>query len=197
MAICSSILAWRIPWTEEPGILVYRVTQSQTRLKWLSTHHYMKKWLVALAAATITSYLSNPLSNSTYKEQVIHTPVTTALRLACLSSIQSILLLGGYVTFVNAFRAIPELLHVSGITKAILGGFLEIVYGIPGIFNNKSLPSCWKCFCIMTSLSFSGICCMLQTSSITIEENLSMKKYVFHKTIITGIATIYYFILFL
>ena len=60
MAICSSI-AWRIPWTEEPGILVYRATQSQTRLKWLSTHHYMKKWLVALAAATITSYLSNPL----------------------------------------------------------------------------------------------------------------------------------------
>ena len=144
-----------------------------------------------------TETLSNPLSNSTYKEQVIHTPVTTALRLACLSSIQSILLLGGYVTFVNAFRAIPELLHASGITKAILGGFLEIVYGIPGIFNNKSLPSCWKCFCIMTSLSFSGICCMLQTSSITIEENLSMKKYVFHKTIITGIATIYYFILFL
>ena len=60
MAIHSSILAWRIPWTEEPGILVYRATQSQTRLKWLSTHHYMKKWLVvALPAATIK--LSNPL----------------------------------------------------------------------------------------------------------------------------------------
>ena len=34
MATHSSILAWRIPWTEEPGGLhvVHRVTKSQTRL---------------------------------------------------------------------------------------------------------------------------------------------------------------------
>ena len=38
MATHSSILAWRIPWTEEPGRPVYTVTQSQTRLKQLSTH---------------------------------------------------------------------------------------------------------------------------------------------------------------
>ena len=36
MAAHASILAWRIPWTEEPGGLVHR-SQSQTRLKWLST----------------------------------------------------------------------------------------------------------------------------------------------------------------
>ena len=36
----SSILAWRIPWTEEPGglYIVHRIAKSQTRLKWLSTH---------------------------------------------------------------------------------------------------------------------------------------------------------------
>lgn len=144
-----------------------------------------------------TDFLTKPLSDSTCMEQVVHVPIATALRLACLSSIQSILLLGGYVTFVNAFLAIPELLHFSGITKSILGGFLEIVYGIPGIFYNKQLPSQWKAFCIMITLSFSGICCMLQTSSIIIEENLSMKKYLFHKIIITGIATIYYFVIFI
>ena len=33
-----SILARRIPWTEEPGGLVRRVAQSQARLKPLSTH---------------------------------------------------------------------------------------------------------------------------------------------------------------
>ena len=32
MAIHSIILAWRIPWTEEPGRLQYWVTKSQTRL---------------------------------------------------------------------------------------------------------------------------------------------------------------------
>ena len=38
MAPHSSLLAWRIPWTEEPGGLVHRVAQSRTRRKWLSTH---------------------------------------------------------------------------------------------------------------------------------------------------------------
>ena len=35
-----SILAWRIPWTEEPGgATVHRVAKSQTHLKRLSTQH--------------------------------------------------------------------------------------------------------------------------------------------------------------
>lgn len=127
----------------------------------------------------------------------IYTPFTTALRQSCLSSIQSILLLGGYVTFVNAFRAIPELLKLPSCVSIIIGGFLEIVYGIPGIFYNGQLPPQWKAFYIMTALSFSGICCMLQTSSITIEEELSMKKYIFHKVIITTLAAVYYFIIFI
>ena len=39
MAIHSSILAWRIQWTEEPGRLQSMgVTKSQTQKKWLSMH---------------------------------------------------------------------------------------------------------------------------------------------------------------
>ena len=38
MATHSSILAWRIPWTEEPGGLQSMRSQSRTRLKRLSTH---------------------------------------------------------------------------------------------------------------------------------------------------------------
>ena len=38
MAAHSSTLAWRIPWTEEPGGLQSRVTKSRTGLKQLSTH---------------------------------------------------------------------------------------------------------------------------------------------------------------
>ena len=38
MAIHSSILAGRIPWTEEPGGLQSMGLQSQTRLKRLSMH---------------------------------------------------------------------------------------------------------------------------------------------------------------
>ena len=36
MATHPSILAWRIPWTEEPGGLQFMGSQSQTQLKRLS-----------------------------------------------------------------------------------------------------------------------------------------------------------------
>ena len=37
----STILAWRIPWPEEPGGLQSIGSQSQTRLKGLSTHTFI------------------------------------------------------------------------------------------------------------------------------------------------------------
>ena len=41
MATCSRILAWRIPWTEEPGGLqLIGFANSQTRLKQLSMRAY-------------------------------------------------------------------------------------------------------------------------------------------------------------
>ena len=43
MAIHFSILAWRIPWTEEPGGLQSTALQSQTLLKRLSTHAVKKQ----------------------------------------------------------------------------------------------------------------------------------------------------------
>ena len=33
MATLSSILAWKIPWTEEPGVAVGRVAKNQTQLR--------------------------------------------------------------------------------------------------------------------------------------------------------------------
>ena len=38
MATDSSTLAWRIPWTEEPGETIYRFAKTQTRLKQLGMH---------------------------------------------------------------------------------------------------------------------------------------------------------------
>ena len=38
MAIHSSLLAWKIPWTQEPSRLQFMGSQSWTPLKWLSTH---------------------------------------------------------------------------------------------------------------------------------------------------------------
>ena len=45
MATHSSVLAWRIPWTEEPGRLSPGVSKSQTWLKQLGTHTHTLSWL--------------------------------------------------------------------------------------------------------------------------------------------------------
>ena len=47
MATHSSILALRIPWTEEPGrLIVHRISKSWTWLKWLSKHAHAKEVLI-------------------------------------------------------------------------------------------------------------------------------------------------------
>ena len=52
MATHSSILAWEIPWTEEPSGLQFVGPQSWTRLKWHSIHKYhcclLRFWVVLL-----------------------------------------------------------------------------------------------------------------------------------------------------
>ena len=69
MATHTSILAWRTPWTEEPGglYIVHRVAESQTQLKRLSmqhratllgslrlqTHIKVRQWLVDLDLRTV------------------------------------------------------------------------------------------------------------------------------------------------
>ena len=49
MATHSSILAWRIPRTEEPGGLQFMGPQSQTRLKQLSTQQAYVTLLLSLS----------------------------------------------------------------------------------------------------------------------------------------------------
>ena len=55
MAMHSSILAWRIPWTEEPGRLRSMGLQSWTRPKQLSTEYRagnlppLKTWLYTIS----------------------------------------------------------------------------------------------------------------------------------------------------
>ena len=56
MATHSSILAWGVPWTEEPGRLRFIGLQSWTRLKWLSTAQHRNlvlDWLAGLLSLSL------------------------------------------------------------------------------------------------------------------------------------------------
>ena len=48
MATHSSILAWRIPWTEEPGGLQSTRSQSRTRLSDFTFNDVFRTWFLSL-----------------------------------------------------------------------------------------------------------------------------------------------------
>ena len=65
MSTHSSILAWRISWTEEPGGLQFMWSQSQKLLKQLSRHLYLKrmKTLVLFSKCIFCFKFINVLTN--------------------------------------------------------------------------------------------------------------------------------------
>ena len=62
---CPSITAWRTPWTEEPGGLWSIASQSQTRLKQLSTRGHTKCKIYRQLIPTKILFLLNFLCNGT------------------------------------------------------------------------------------------------------------------------------------
>ena len=64
MDLPSSILAWRIPWTEEPGGLQSTGSQSRTRLKRLS-QQASAKLMYLMPLTTFLGSLYNDMTGST------------------------------------------------------------------------------------------------------------------------------------
>ena len=61
MATHSSMLAWRIPWTEEPGGLQSDGSQSQTQLN-MHAHKYITVLVVIIVAKSCPSLLQSHAS---------------------------------------------------------------------------------------------------------------------------------------
>ncbi len=114
-----------------------------------------------------------------------------AIRKACIDNTQSIILLGGYITFVNSLRALLLPLPITSESKAILGSLIEINSGIQDLYLS-SLTAKYKIFFIMLALSFSSISCFIQAAGFILRENLSFKLYIKNHCIVTVISALYY-----
>ena len=62
MATHSSILAWKIPWTEEPGRLQSMGLQSQTRLRDLTSLHFIYIYIDWVSQVVLV--VKNPPANT-------------------------------------------------------------------------------------------------------------------------------------
>ncbi|MDE6983921.1 MAG: hypothetical protein K2O99_05205, partial [Lachnospiraceae bacterium] len=107
---------------------------------------------------------------------------------------QSLIILGGYITFTNAFRILLDFVPLSAGGRNILSSFLEIIGGVQAVYTTALLPN-QKVFWIMTALCFGGVSCIMQTSSFLEKSGLSLSRYLRHKLMTTLISAVYYFVL--
>lgn len=115
---------------------------------------------------------------------------------AIQAGIAGITSLGGYMILFNLLNLVPHVLCLlTGNAKAAeflpaLNGLLEITSGISRMGDRYP-------FVVLLLLPFGGFSCIAQTYSIIRHTDLSLKNYVFHKVVLTGITFAYYMFLHL
>lgn len=112
--------------------------------------------------------------------------ILTALNLSINDSIHKILMLCGYMIFFNLLNILPHFIIPS--FHKYISPLLEITGGL-NLLNGK-LP--YLCLCY---LMFGGLSCIAQTHSMIANTDLSIRKYVIHKCVITLFTALYYFLI--
>lgn len=102
------------------------------------------------------------------------------------NAIQSILALCGYMILFNTLNLLPHF-FLPQLHKYI-APVMEITGGLSMLGRQAPVYS----LCV---LSFGGLSCIAQTNSMIKDTGLSLKEYIFHKLVLTGITCCYYAIL--
>lgn len=116
-------------------------------------------------------------------------PLLTAIDASVLSGLLGIARLGGYMVFFNLLNiAFVPFRHVNTEFLNVYRCILEITSGID--YSGQSLF-----YPILILLPFGGFSCIAQTYSMIRQTDLSIRPYIFHKTIQTAITAVCYFLL--
>ena len=198
------------------GILLYRNTMIGILL-------FITHLLASLSVGIIFRFWkkakdcdSHPSTSKTYantKTPASFSNLGEILSESIVSSIKSILVIGGFVVI---FSSIISILKSSGIThmieitatpffnfihispsfiEPIFTGFFEITNGISSISNIACKKLSINILITAFLLGFGGISVLLQVLSITSKSDLSIKPYILGKLLHGIIAVIYTFIL--
>lgn len=115
---------------------------------------------------------------SSFTEQFLET-VNSSIH----SSVQSILMLGGYMILFNLLNLLPHLL--MGQPPVLIAPLFEITGGLSMLQASLPLYS-------LLALSFGGISCIAQTYSCIGQSDLSITHYVLHKIVLTFFNALFY-----
>ena len=130
--------------------------------------------------------------NAIYSEQPDHRVLQKASLLTALddsirSSIASISMLCGYMIIFNLLNILPHIFLPQ--MHQYIAPLLEITGGIT--ISDNILP-----VYILILLPFGGLSCIAQTNSILQGTGLSIKNYIRHKLVLTGITFGFYSMIF-
>lgn len=104
------------------------------------------------------------------------------------ASLHSILMLCGYMIFFNLLNILPHFWLPA--LHDYIAPILEITGGLSMLGDKRPFFS----LCILT---FGGLSCIAQTNSMIADSGLSLRQYLIHKTVLTIITVLYYFLCFL
>lgn len=135
-----------------------------------------------------------PCGTTPRAEEPKRLSLTGCLKKACTDNTQSLIMLGGYITFTNAFRIFLDFFKLSDNIKRVMASFLEIMGGVQTVYTSTLYPH-QKVLWIMTALCFSGISCLIQTSSFLEKAGLPLAAYIKHRAFITLVSFLYYILI--
>ncbi len=114
-----------------------------------------------------------------------------AIDASVLSGLIGIARLGGYMVFFNLLNIVFQpFQHVNTNILNIYRCLLEITSGID--YSGQSIN-----FAILILLPFGGFSCIAQTYSMIRQTDLSLRPYVYHKTVQTAVTAACYLLLYL
>lgn len=112
----------------------------------------------------------------------VRTSLPDALDDAVNAAGRSILQLGGYMIFFNLLNLLPGLFLPQ---SHLLAPLSEITGGLQLLEDRYPLYT-------LLLLPFGGLSCIAQTASCIRNTGLSLKKYIFHKFVLTLLTVLYY-----
>ena len=118
-------------------------------------------------------------------------PMLAAIDASVLSGLLGIAKLGGYMVFFNLLNILfVPFQHVSTTLLSLYQCMLEITSGIDHAGQSLFYP-------ILILLPFGGFSCIAQTYSMIRQTDLSIRPYIFHKTIQTAITAVCYLLIYI
>ena len=140
---------------------------------------------------TVSSCENHPEVRSLRAEHPGSCSLLAAIDASVLSGLIGIARLGGYMVFFNLLNIVFQpFQHVNTNILNIYRCLLEITSGID--CSGRSIN-----FAILILLPFGGFSCIAQTYSMIRQTDLSLRPYVYHKTVQTAITAACYLLLYL